>query len=198
MSDLWVVVGLGNPDLKYQKDRHNVGQMVLNLIAEQQQAKFTSHRARAQVLDTRLGVIPGGAPGPRVILAKSQTYMNTSGGPVRALLDYYNVAPDHLLVLHDDMDLPEHALRLKNSGGEGGHNGLKSISSHLGTRDYGRLRIGVGRPPGRMDPADYVLSPFPKNQTDEWAVTIGQAVDVIQDVVIRGFTAAQMDLHSRN
>ncbi|MFC2621036.1 MAG: aminoacyl-tRNA hydrolase, partial [Pauljensenia sp.] len=154
----WLVVGLGNPGAQYASTRHNVGYLTLDVLASRGGASLTSHRSRTHTADVRLGVGPGGVPGPRVVLARADSYMNTSGGPIQALASFLKILPSRILVIHDDMDLPAHTLRLKVGGGEGGHNGLKSLSSHLGTRDYARLRIGVGRPPGRMDPADYVLS----------------------------------------
>src|SRR5690606_15648206 len=156
----FLVVGLGNPGPTYAGNRHNVGQMVLDVLARDIPGGFVSHKARAQVLDGRLGVLASGAPGPRVVLAKPSTYMNVSGGPVAALLRFYDVPPERLLVVHDELDLPPTTLRLKRGGGEGGHNGLKSISGSVGTRDYVRLRVGIGRPPGRMDAADFVLRDF--------------------------------------
>jgi len=193
-----LVVGLGNPGPTYAGNRHNVGQHVLDAVAAQVAGSFSSHRkARAQVLEGRLGFGPGGVPGPRVVLAKPLTYMNVSGGPVAALAKFYGTGPGEILVVHDELDLPPSTLRLKRGGGEGGHNGLKSISSALGTKDYLRLRVGIGRPPGRMDPADYVLRDFARAERDELAVTIAEAAEAIADVAARGFAAAQERLHSR-
>ena len=183
MSDPWLVIGLGNPEARYARNRHNVGRMVIDVLVGRAEA--------------RLGVMPGGAPGPRVILAEPESYMNLSGGPVRALVDFYRVDPAaRLLVIHDDLDLPAHVLRLKRGGGEGGHNGLRSIGRALGTRDYARLRVGIGRPPGRQDPADFVLSDFPARECGELGVTLEQAADAVEEVVGLGFEAAQQRLHS--
>ena len=192
----WLVVGLGNPGPQYAGNRHNVGQMVLDVVAGRMSGAFTNHKARAQVLDGRLGVLPGGAPGPRAILAKPGSFMNVSGGPVGALAQFYDVTPDHLLVIHDELDLPSDALRLKKSGGEGGHNGLKSISAALGTRDYLRLRVGIGRPPGRQDPADYVLRDFPIASRADLAVTLEEAADVVEEVLTLGLEPTQQRLHT--
>ncbi|HCX85639.1 MAG TPA: aminoacyl-tRNA hydrolase [Micrococcales bacterium] len=191
MSQPWLVVGLGNPGPKYAGNRHNVGAMVLDVLAGRIGASFTQHKARAAVLDGRLGTLPGGAPGPRVILARPATYMNTSGGPVAALAQFYGIDAENLLVVHDELDIPEHQIRLKRGGGEGGHNGLRSISSALGTKDYARLRIGVGRPPGRQDPADFVLSDWPAAARAEVGVTLALAADAVTDVVTQGLLTAQ-------
>ena len=197
MSDPWLVIGLGNPEARYARNRHNVGRMVIDVLVGRAGARLTGHKARARLAEARLGVMPGGAPGPRVILAEPESYMNLSGGPVRALVDFYRVDPAaRLLVIHDDLDLPAHVLRLKRGGGEGGHNGLRSIGRALGTRDYARLRVGIGRPPGRQDPADFVLSDFPARERGELGVTLEQAADAVEDVVGLGFEAAQQRLHS--
>lgn len=197
MSDPWLVVGLGNPEARYARNRHNVGHMVVELLAGRAGSRLTRHKARAQVAEVRLGLLPGGAPGPRVVLAEPAAFMNLSGGPVKALAQFYGIDPTaRLLVVHDELDLPAHQLRLKRGGGEGGHNGLRSVSQALGTRDYARLRVGVGRPPGRQDPADYVLSDFPSREREELAVTLEQAADAVEAVVTVGFEIAQQRLHS--
>ncbi|HET8971334.1 MAG TPA: aminoacyl-tRNA hydrolase [Candidatus Nanopelagicales bacterium] len=193
---IWLVVGLGNPGPTYAGNRHNVGQMVLDVLARDVPGSFTSHKAGAVVLDGRLGTLPGGAPGPRVVLAKPSGYMNVSGRPVAGLCRFYDVAPDHLLVVHDELDLPATTLRLKRGGGEGGHNGLKSISQSLGSRDYLRLRVGIGRPPGRMDPADYVLRDFSAAERAELGVTLEEAADGVRDVLSVGLEKAQTALHT--
>lgn len=197
MSAPWLIVGLGNPGARYARNRHNVGHMAIEVLAGRTGSRLSTHRARARVAEARLGLLPGGAPGPRAVLAAPASFMNASGGPVKALLDYYGVdAGQGLLVIHDELDLPAHELRLKRGGGEGGHNGLRSISSVLGTRDYARLRVGVGRPPGRQDAADFVLSDFPARERDDLAVTLEQAADAVEQVLVEGFEAAQQRLHS--
>jgi len=148
------------------------------------------------VAEVRVGVLPGGVPGPRVVLAKSTGYMNVTGGPVAALARSLGIEAARILVIHDDLDLPLGILRLKVGGGEGGHNGLKSITQHLGTRDYARLRLGIGRPPGQMDPADYVLRDFSKVEQPEISVVLEEAADAVVDVVVNGFDKAQMVLHT--
>ncbi|QPK80881.1 aminoacyl-tRNA hydrolase [Schaalia sp. ZJ405] len=193
----WVVLGLGNPGPEYANTRHNVGYLTVDVLATRMGESLKSHRSRTHIADGRLGMLPGGIPGPRVILARSDSYMNTTGGPVGRLMSFLGIPPQKLLVIHDDLDLQAHDLRLKFSGGEGGHNGLKSLSQNLGTKDYHRLRIGIGRPPGRQNPADYVLSAFPVKDRPDWEVTFEQAADAVEDVVLSGFLAAQQSLHSR-
>ncbi|MGO1509620.1 MAG: aminoacyl-tRNA hydrolase [Actinomycetales bacterium] len=195
-SDLWLVVGLGNPGPRYAGNRHNVGQMVIDLLARRAGAGFTTHRSRASVADVRLGTGPGGVPGPRVILAWPGSYMNVSGPPVAALAQFHSIEPDHVLVVHDELDLEPETLRLKLGGGEGGHNGLRSITRSLGTKDYARLRVGIGRPPGRMDAADHVLQNFSAAERTELAVTLEIAADAVTEVVTDGLQRAQMRLHS--
>src|SRR5690606_9653788 len=195
-SGAWLVVGLGNPGPEYAGNRHNVGHMALEVLARRMGGSFTSHKARAHVLDGRLGVLPGGAPGPRAILAKPSSYMNVSGKPVAALAAFYDLPPEQILVVHDELDLPADTLRLKRGGGEGGHNGLRSISQALGTRDYVRLRIGVGRPPGRMDAADYVLRDFAVAERPGLGVTLEEAADAVEDVLTLGLEKAQLRLHT--
>lgn len=192
----WLVVGLGNPGPGYAHNRHNVGQMVLDVLADRVPGTFTTHKARALVLDARLGTLPGGAPGPRVILAKPGSFMNVSGGPVAALCSFFGVPAHHLVVVHDDLDLPPEVVRLKRGGGEGGHNGLRSISAALGTKDYIRLRIGIGRPPGRTDAADFVLRDFSAAERRELGVTLVEAADAAEDVVTLGLEKAQLRLHT--
>ncbi len=196
MDGPWLVVGLGNPGPGYARNRHNVGHMVLDLLAERLPGSFVVHRARAAVLDGRLGTLPGGAPGPRVVLAKPASFMNVSGGPVAALRTFYDVPPSKLLVVHDELDLPPATLRLKRGGGEGGHNGLRSISAALGTKDYVRLRIGIGRPPGRTEAADFVLRDFSSAERRELEVTLVEAADAVEDVVTLGLEKAQLRLHT--
>lgn len=196
MSDPWLVVGLGNPGPAYAGNRHNVGQMVLDELARRAGAAFTSHRTRSRVADVRLGTLPGGAPGPRVVLAKPSSYMNVSGGPVGALVQYLGVPADRLVVVHDELDIPFASVRLKSGGGEGGHNGLRSISSAVGTRDYVRVRVGVGRPPGRMDAADYVLKDFSGAERKELPWLLDSAADAVEAVVTQGLLAAQQRFHA--
>lgn len=196
MSTPWLVVGLGNPGPGYATTRHNAGAMVVAELAGRAGGGFTSHRARAKVADVRLGTLPGGAPGPRVLLAQPTAYMNVSGGPVAALLRYHQVPIDRLVVVHDELDIPFAEVRLKSGGGEGGHNGLRSITSAVGTKDYLRVRVGIGRPPGRQDPADYVLKDFGAAERTDLPWLLDAAADAVEMLVTQGLTAAQQRFHS--
>ncbi|MET1087568.1 MAG: aminoacyl-tRNA hydrolase [Arthrobacter sp.] len=190
MTDTWLIVGLGNPGVQYQGNRHNVGQMVLDELAGRMGAGFKTHKARAQVLEGRLGI-----GGPRVVLAKPMSYMNVSGGPVSALANFYGIGPDHVVAVHDEIDIPFNTLKLKLGGGEGGHNGLRDISKALGTKDYLRVRVGVGRPPGRMDTADYVLRDFGTAELKELPFLLDESADAVDLLLREGLLAAQQKFH---
>ena len=192
MSDAWLVVGLGNPGPEYARTRHNVGQMVLDELASRLGGTFKVHKTRAQVLESRLR--PGG---PRVVLAKPMTYMNTSGGPVAGLAKFYDIAPEKIVAVHDEIDIPFAALKLKIGGGEGGHNGLRDMSKALSTKDYYRVRVGVGRPPGRMDAASYVLKPFSSTEGKELPFLLDDAADAVEHLVENGLLEAQQKFHAR-
>jgi PTH1 family peptidyl-tRNA hydrolase len=193
----WLVIGLGNPGPRYAGNRHNIGAMVAAELAARGSTSLTSHKARASVASVRIGVLPGGAPGPAAVVAVPGSYMNESGGPVKALMKFFSVAPERLLVVHDELDIPAGDVRLKKGGGEGGHNGLRSISSALGTKDYLRVRVGIGRPPGRMDAADFVLRDFSAAERKELPFLVGDAADAAAMVVTLGLVAAQQKFHSR-
>jgi peptidyl-tRNA hydrolase len=193
-----LVVGLGNPGSQYKDTRHNVGAATVRLLAERHGGTFRKHPSRCHVAEVRLGTLPGGAPGPKATLAVADQFMNVSGGPLVRLAEYLGVPAEETLVLHDDLDLPAHDLRLKKGGGEGGHNGLRSLTEHFHTKDYARLRIGIGRPPGRASAADFVLQKISSSERTEWDVTYALAADAVEDVFLRGFIAAQQDLHSRS
>ena len=195
-TETWLVVGLGNPGPRYAGNRHNVGAMVLDELAARSSARLTTHKARAAATTVRMGTLPGGAPGPAAVVAVPTSYMNESGGPVKALMSFYSVTPERLVVVHDELDIPAGEVRLKKGGGEGGHNGLRSISSALGTRDYLRVRVGIGRPPGRMDPADFVLRDFSTTEKKELPFLLGDAADAVETLVTQGLTAAQQKFHS--
>jgi PTH1 family peptidyl-tRNA hydrolase len=192
MSDAWLVVGLGNPGPEYARTRHNVGQMVLDELASRLGGGFKAHKARAQVLETRLR--PGG---PRLVLAKPMTYMNTSGGPVAGLAKFYDIGPERIVAVHDEIDIPFAALKLKTGGGEGGHNGLRDMSKALSTKDYHRVRVGVGRPPGRMDAASFVLKPFSTTEVKELPFLLDDAADAVEHLVEHGLLEAQQKFHAR-
>lgn len=189
-NDNWLIVGLGNPGAKYESTRHNVGQMALDVLAHRMSAKFSPHKTNSRVAEGRL--VPGG---PKLILAKSNGYMNTSGGPVSALCKYLGVAPEQVIVLHDELDLPFDSLKLKQGGGHGGHNGLRDIAKALATPEFLRVRIGIGRPPGSQDPADFVLKPFGSSERDTLAVLLEDAADATEGLVNEGLTATQQRFH---
>ncbi|MCJ8504308.1 aminoacyl-tRNA hydrolase [Kocuria flava] len=192
MSDAWLVVGLGNPGPEYARTRHNVGQMVLDELAARTGGRFKTHKARAQVLETRLR--PGG---PRLVLAKPLTYMNTSGGPVAGLAKFYDIDPSRIVAVHDEIDIPFAAVKLKLGGGEGGHNGLRDMSKALSTKDYHRVRVGVGRPPGRMDTAAYVLKPFSSTEAKELPFLLDDAADAVEHLIDHGLLEAQQKFHAK-
>jgi len=188
------VVGLGNPGPEYAKNRHNIGFVIADLLAERVGARFARHRrAVALVAEGRLGV---GADVPRLVLAKPMTYMNLSGGPVAGLAQFYKVPPNRLIAIHDELDLEFGVLRLKVNGGEGGHNGLRSVSQSLGGREYVRVRFGIGRPPGRQDPADYVLSDFSPVERKELDFLVDRAADATEAVIQSGLEWAQNVYHA--
>lgn len=189
-SNTWLVAGLGNPGPGYSRNRHNIGQMVLDEAAARMGARFKTHKARAQVAEGRLSL-----GGPRVVLAKPSTYMNLSGGPVSALARFYGIDPAQVVAVHDEIDIPFNTVKLKLGGGEGGHNGLRDISKALGTKDYLRVRVGVGRPPGRMDTADYVLKDFGTTEAKELPFLISDAADALEILLSEGLTAAQQKFH---
>ena len=191
MTDTWLIVGLGNPGAEYAHNRHNVGQMVLDELASRIGSGFKSHKSRAQVLEGRLGI-----GGPRVVLAKPLSYMNVSGGPVSALCKFYDIEPGHVIAVHDEIDIPFNTVKLKLGGGEGGHNGLRDISKALATKDYLRVRVGVGRPPGRMDTADFVLKDFSGAEKKELPFLIDSAADAVETLVRDGLLEAQQQFHT--
>jgi PTH1 family peptidyl-tRNA hydrolase len=190
MTDNWLIVGLGNPGAEYAHNRHNVGQMVLDELATRVGGGFKSSKSRAQVLEGRLGI-----GGPRVVLAKPLSFMNVSGGPVSALAKFFDIDPGHVIAVHDEIDIPFNTVKIKIGGGEGGHNGLRDISKALATKDYLRVRVGVGRPPGRMDTADYVLRDFSSTEKKELPFLLDSAADAVECLVRDGLLAAQQQFH---
>ena len=187
-DDLLLVVGLGNPGPAYAGNRHNAGFMVLDLLGERVGARFTAHKGRADVVEGRLA-------GRRVVLAKPKCYMNESGGPVASMRDWFKVPADRILVVHDELDIPYAALRLKLGGGDNGHNGLRSITKAIGTREYLRVRFGVGRPPGRQDPADFVLKDFSAADRKELPFHVDRAADAVEALLTGPLEAAQNVFH---
>ena len=191
MSDeTWLVAGLGNPGPGYAGNRHNVGHMVLDELASLVGGKFKSHPSRAQIIQGRMGI-----GGPRLVLAKPGTYMNLSDQPVGKLAKFFSVSPDHVIVVHDEVDIPFEQIKLKQGGGEGGHNGLRDISKALGTKDYLRVRVGVGRPPGRMETADWVLRDFSKTERASLPLHLDRAADAVESLITQGLERTQLKFH---
>lgn len=187
-DERWLVAGLGNPGPQYAGNRHNCGFMTADVLASRMGARFTRERSRAMVAAGRLS-------GVAVTLAKPLSFMNLSGGPVAAVHSYYKIPTERIVVVHDELDLPFGVLRLKRGGGDGGHNGLRSVSAALGTRDYFRLRVGIGRPPGRMDPADYVLRDFSPAERKLLPDVLERSADAVESLLARGLAAAQNEFH---
>ena len=186
----WLVVGLGNPGPAFASHRHNIGNRVVEELARRMQLRFRVVRGiRAEVADGRIG--PPGGDGPRLILAKSRTFMNETGWAVTRLLAYYKLEPPQMIVVHDELDIDGGQLRVKFGGGDNGHNGLRSIRAALGTGDFYRVRIGVGRPPGRQDPADFLLSDIPASAREDVEVEIGRAADAVESLVALGLDRTQ-------
>ncbi len=190
-ENTWLVVGLGNPGPAYARNRHNVGHMVVDELAAQMGTAFKKHKTPSLVAE---GIVAPG--GPKLVLAKLNSYMNVSGGPVAALLRFYSLEPSHLIVVHDELDLPFDTLKLKQGGGHGGHNGLRDIAKAAGSPDFIRVRVGIGRPPGRQDAADYVLKDFAGAERDLLPNLIADAADAVELVASSGLQAAQLKVHS--
>lgn len=188
MTERWLILGLGNPGPEYANTRHNIGYLVVEEIAKRISGSFLSHKARADVLEGRLGV---GIDAPSLILAKAKSYMNESGGPGKALADFYKTPLDHIIVIHDELDLPFEAIRSKLGGGDNGHNGLKSLSRSLGGPGYLRIRMGIGRPQGRQDPADFVLKPFNTEERKVLPLFVDRGSDAVESLLTRGLEETQ-------
>src|SRR3954471_17841524 len=180
----WLVVGLGNPGPAYAGTRHNAGALVADILADRVGGRFKQHRARADVIETRFG-------DDRVVLAKPRSYMNESGGPVVGLREFFKLPVDRIIAVHDELDLGFGVLRLKLGGGDNGHNGLKSLRRSLGTGEFYRVRVGIGRPPGRQDPADWVLRDFSPAERKELDLIVERAADAVESLLSDGLTAAQ-------
>jgi peptidyl-tRNA hydrolase, PTH1 family len=191
MADSWLLVGLGNPGPRYELTRHNVGQMVIDELAARRGESLRSHKANARVAETWLR--PGG---PKLILAKPNTFMNVSGGPVAALAKFYGVQTERIIVLHDELDIPFDTIKLKIGGGHGGHNGVRDIAKALDSAEFARVRIGIGRPIGRQDPADWVLDPFGAAERKNLPILLGDAADATEQLVDEGLLAAQQRHHA--
>ncbi len=190
--DGWLVVGLGNPGPSYAPTRHNVGYLVADELARRMGGRWRTQKSgRALSVEGRLA----GVPGVRAVLGRGRCFMNESGGPVSSLLSFFKATPDQLVVVHDELDLPYGALRVKFGGGDNGHNGLRSIRQALGTGDYYRVRVGIGRPVGRQDPVNFVLAPFSTAERRELDLHVQRAADAVEVLVTDGLDAAQNRYH---
>ena len=187
-DERWVIAGLGNPGAEYAGNRHNAGYMVADLLAARMGAAFKRDRSGAAVAGGRLAGVP-------VTLGKPRSYMNCSGGPVAALRSFYKVPVSRVIVVHDELDVPFGTIRLKLGGGDNGHNGRRSVTAALTTRDYYRARLGIGRPPGRMDPAAFVLRNFSITERKQLPEVIERCADAVETLLGRGLAAAQNEFH---
>lgn len=190
-DNTWLVIGLGNPGAQYAATRHNVGQLVADELASRIGATFKSHKTPSRVAEGFLG--PGG---PKLVIAKPNSYMNTSGGPVSALLKYYSLSVDRLVIVHDELDIPFDTVRLKQGGGHGGHNGVRDVSKALDGGGFTRVRVGIGRPPGRQDSADFVLKEFSSTERASVPNLVSDAADAVEAIVSDGLVAAQQRFHA--
>ncbi|HRV67905.1 MAG TPA: aminoacyl-tRNA hydrolase [Marmoricola sp.] len=187
---MWLVVGLGNPGPTYAATRHNVGYLVNDELAKRMGASFRSHKSgRADVVEGRLA--PPGQDAPKIVLARPRSFMNEIGGPVKALATFYKVPAERIIAVHDELDIDFGTLRVKLGGGDNGHNGLKSMRSALGTGDFYRVRAGIGRPPGRQNPADFVLSNYSSAERKELDLQIVEAADAIESLIENGLELTQ-------
>lgn len=184
----WLVVGLGNPGDQYSATRHNVGQMVIDELVRRHSIKLSSHKSRTEIAAYKLGV---GDNVQSIILAKSKGYMNESGGPIKALANFYSVETQNIIALHDELDIGFSTIRSKFAGGDNGHNGLKSMTSAFDIPDYFRVRLGIGRPMGQQDPADFVLKAFSKIEQKDLGAFIARGADVVESLITQGLERTQ-------
>jgi peptidyl-tRNA hydrolase, PTH1 family len=189
----WLVVGLGNPGDQYAATRHNVGQMVIDQLVKRHSVKLASHKSRTHIAAYKLGV---GIDAHQIILAKSHSYMNETGGPIKALANFYSIEPENIIALHDELDIGFAAIRTKLGGGDNGHNGLKSMTSAFDTPDYYRVRLGIGRPMGQQDPADFVLKQFSKEEKKDLDEFIERGADVVEFLIEKGLELTQGKFNS--
>lgn len=191
----WVVLGLGNPGPAYAGHRHNVGYMVADELVRRLGTPFKAHKAsRTEVAEGRLGV--PGTPGPRLVVVRPRSYMNELGGPTKAVLSFYGVPAGRLVAVHDELDIAFDTMRVKLGGGDNGHNGLRSIRGSLGTGDFYRVRVGVGRPPGRQDPADFVLSNYSGAEKKVLPFQVDRAADAVESLITEGLERTQQQFNS--
>ena len=194
-DDVWLVVGLGNPGPTYAGHRHNVGYLVTDVLAERMGSPFRAHKSgRADVVEGRL--TPPGTPGPRVVLARARGYMNESGGPVKALATFYKVPPERIIAIHDELDIAFYTQRIKLGGGDNGHNGLRSMRSSLGTGDFYRVRVGIGRPHGRMDVSDHGLGNYTTAEKKDLPFQVMDAADAVESLMTDGLEKTQQRFNS--
>jgi PTH1 family peptidyl-tRNA hydrolase len=189
----WLVAGLGNPGDQYAATRHNVGQMVIDHLVKRHSVKLSSHKSRTHIAAYKLGI---GIDAHQIILAKSTSYMNESGGPIKALANFYSIEPANIIVLHDELDIGYSVIRSKLGGGDNGHNGLKSMTSAFDTPDYYRVRLGIGRPMGQQDPADFVLKQFSKEEKKDLDEFIERGADVVESLIEKGLELTQGKFNS--
>jgi peptidyl-tRNA hydrolase, PTH1 family len=194
-TPVWLVVGLGNPGPSYAGHRHNIGYLVNDELASRMRGSFRAHKAgRSDVVEGRLGA--PGTDAPRVVLARPRSYMNEVGGPVKALATFYKVPPERIIAIHDELDIPFDTMRVKLGGGDNGHNGLKSMRSSLGTGDFHRVRVGIGRPPGRQEVADFVLSNDSTTERKVVPFTVDTAADAVESLIADGLERTQQRFNS--
>ena len=194
-DDVWLVVGLGNPGPGYAGHRHNVGYLVADELAGRVGGRWRAHKTgRADVIEGRLA--PAGTPGPRVVLARPRCFMNELGGPVKALATFYKVPPTRIIAVHDELDIAFNTLRIKFGGGDNGHNGLRSVRGSLGTGDFFRVRAGIGRPPGRQDVADFVLSNYSKTELKDLPFQVMDAADAVESLLSEDLQKTQQRFNS--
>lgn len=191
MAQTWLIVGLGNPGPRYEATRHNVGQMVVDELAARRREAFRAHKANARVVETWLR--PGG---PKIVLAKPNSFMNVSGGPAAGLARFFAVDPERVVVVHDELDIPYDTVKLKIGGGHGGHNGVRDVAKALGTAEFPRVRVGIGRPVGRQDPADWVLDPFSATERQTLPILVSDGADAVEMLIDEGLVAAQQRFHA--
>jgi PTH1 family peptidyl-tRNA hydrolase len=190
-GDRWIVLGLGNPGDRYERTRHNMGAMVISELLDRTRSSLRRHKSGALTAEVELG-------GQRVVLARSTGYMNDSGRPLGQLARFYKTPPDRVIVVHDEIDIPFGEVRVKVGGGTAGHNGLRSIADHLATKDFVRVRVGVGRPAGSRQAADHVLGPFSSAERNELPEVIEDAADAVERVIELGPEKAMNEINTRS
>jgi PTH1 family peptidyl-tRNA hydrolase len=197
-SGVWLIVGLGNPGPSYAGNRHNIGYLVADELASRMGSGFRPHKSgRADVVEGRLGGLGGsGIGGVRAVLARPRCYMNETGGPVSTLAKFYKVPVEQIVAIHDELDIAFDTLRLKRGGGDNGHNGLRSMRASLGSGEFYRVRVGIGRPPGRQSPADFVLSDYSSAERKVLPFQVDRAADAVETLLTDGLDRAQSTFNS--